>query len=199
VFSWNKSKSPAEALQIWMDPIEQSQLLAVVVALAPRRVLEWGSGQSTQFMLDRAPTLERLVTIEHDREAYEKSANSFTDPRVSIHHVAPDQGPPAGKRTDAKVIAWNQKAEFDASLLKSYAEKPSALSEGPFDLVMVDGRARRFCIPLGYSLLRPGGVLVVHDAQRVEYREVLRGLGHATFLDPWKQGQVCVVRKDAAD
>jgi predicted O-methyltransferase YrrM len=198
VFSWNKSKSPAEALQVWMDPIEQSQLLALVVGLAPRRVLEWGSGQSTQFMLERAPGLERLVTIEHDAEAHEKAARSFSDTRLAIHHVPADQGPPAGKRTDAKVISWNQKAEFDPGLLRSYAEKPKSLGESPFDLVMVDGRARRFCIPVGFSLLREGGVLVVHDAQRVEYREVLRGLGSPVFLEPWKQGQVCVVRKEGA-
>ena len=49
---------------------------------------------------------------------------------------------------------------------------------------------------MGWGLLAPGGVLVVHDAQRDRYRSALMGLGpEPCWLDPWVQGQICVVRK----
>ena len=85
-------------------------------------------------------------------------------------------------------------AETDASLLRSYVEFPASLGQS-FDFVLVDGRARCFCMKAGFSLLRPGGVMVLHDAQRVEYHATAKSLGRAVFLEPWKQGQICLVRK----
>jgi hypothetical protein len=59
----------------------------------------------------------------------------------------------------------------------------------------VDGRARCFCLKEGFDLLRPGGVIVLHDAQRADYHDAVKSLGEAIFLEPWKQGQICLVRK----
>ena len=44
-------KSQSQALAIWMDPVEYSQLQAILETLAPRICLEWGSGGSTQTLL----------------------------------------------------------------------------------------------------------------------------------------------------
>jgi len=38
-------------------------------------------------------------------------------------------------------------------------------------------------------------VLIVHDAQRPVYHPTLNEIGRAVFLEPWVQGQVCLVRK----
>ena len=43
-----------------------------------------------------------------------------------------------------------------------------------FDFVRVDGRARSLCVREGFELLRPGGVLAMHDAHRV-LRDNARG------------------------
>jgi hypothetical protein len=60
----------------------------------------------------------------------------------------------------------------------------------------VDGRARRFCLKAGWDLLRPGGVLVLHDAQRTDYHDVLFSLGPSpVLLEPWRRGQLALVRK----
>ena len=48
--------------------------------------------------------------------------------------------------------------------------------EGPFDFVLVDGRARRFCIREGFQLLRDGGLLLLHDSQRTDYHDALEAL-----------------------
>ncbi len=181
-------------LRVWMDPIELSQVLAVVHALGARRALEWGSGGSTQAFLRECSFLEEWVSVEHDAAWSEQVQKSIADPRLSLHHVAPDRPLPPGKHSEAVQNEWNARAEHEPSLLESYVAHPRSLG-GAFDFVLVDGRARRFCIREGFSLLRAGGVLVLHDAQRNEYHDVLRELGSPVFLNPWKQGQVCLLRK----
>ncbi len=74
------------------------------------------------------------------------------------------------------------------------ADFPATLGTS-FDFVRVDGRARSLCVREGFELLRSGGVLVMQDAQREEYRHALNEAGRAVFLDPWVQGQICFVRK----
>lgn len=64
-----------------------------------------------------------------------------------------------------------------------------------FDLVFVDGRARRFCLSAGWALLRPGGVMALHDAQRPLYHDVLFSLGQPLLLEPWRRGQLAILRK----
>jgi hypothetical protein len=182
-------------LRVWMDPIEHSQVLAALHTLAPSRCLEWGSGGSTQSLLQKCDFVQQWVSVEHDRAWYEQVRDNITDPRLSLHHVAPDSYLPPGKHSEAEVNAWNARAEHEPELMASYVGKPRALGGAPFDFVLVDGRARRFCIREGFGLLRPGGLLILHDAQRTEYHDALSTVGKPYFLTPWKQGQVCLLRK----
>jgi hypothetical protein len=43
-----------------------------------------------------------------------------------------------------------------------------------YDVVLADGRARPQCAFMALSLIRPGGVLVIHDWERARYHIVLR-------------------------
>jgi predicted O-methyltransferase YrrM len=178
-----------------MHPVELSQVTAIVEALAPKRCLEWGSGGSTRQMLEQFPFIERYVSVEHQAEWCEKVRKAVADPRLSLNLVPPDK--PLGKsnpsRTESE--AWDARAEQDPSVLRSYVGFPATL-EQTFDFVLVDGRARCFCLRAGFDLLRAGGVIVLHDAQREQYHAAVKALGRAVFLAPWHQGQVCLVRKD---
>lgn len=186
------------ALPVWMDPIELSQVRAVVEVLAPRRVLEWGAGGSTRELLATCPFIERYVSVEHNREWHGRVAAVVGDPRLDLHLVEPAEPEPTGGRTRQSreaVTAWRLRAETELALMRAYVELPRTLADPEFDFVLVDGRARSLCVREGFSLLRPGGVLIVHDAQRAEYHQALREVGKPVFLEPWKQGQVCLVRK----
>jgi hypothetical protein len=185
----------ATELRVWMDPIEHSQVLAALHTLAPGRCLEWGSGGSTQSFLRECDYVRSWVSVEHDAAWAERVRDSIKDPRLSLHHVGPDRPLAPGKHSEAEMIAWNARAEQEPELMASYVDRPRSLGEQPFDFVLVDGRARRFCIKEGFSLLRSGGLLVLHDAQRTEYHDALRAVGNPAFLTPWKQGQVCLLRK----
>lgn len=193
VFTFRKKK-PASEFGVYMAPVEFSQLLAVLVAVEPRSVLEWGAGGGTIAILERCPFIETYVSIEHNADWYAEVQGRIRDDRLSLHLCKPDEPLANDKPTREERIAWDARAEVDPALMHTYVHLPETLGK-KFDFVLVDGRARCFCLATGFALLRPGGVLVLHDAQREEYHAALNALATPTFLEPWEQGQLCVIRK----
>ncbi|MEP7051302.1 MAG: hypothetical protein ABJB12_13160 [Pseudomonadota bacterium] len=183
-----------QPLAIWMDPVEFSQLRAIIETLAPRVCLEWGSGGSTQTLLASFPFIEQYVSVEHNRAWHDRVKASVSDPRLRLFQVDADQPLGLEKPTRKQIEAWDERAEAEPALMASYVGLPRTLGL-TFDFVLVDGRARNFCAIEGYELLRSGGILVVHDAQRDEYANVLRSFPRPVFLTPWHQGQIYFVRK----
>ncbi len=181
-------------LKVWMDPIEFSQLVAAIESVRPRRYLEWGSGGSTQAVLERCPFIEEYIAVEHNGAWVETVRKKVRDPRLQLFHIPPDNPLPPGPHPEAVQTEWDEAAEFDRPRLATYIDFPKTLDK-TFDFILIGGRARRFCVEAGFSLLRSGGVLCVHDAQRSEYHDVIRAQGRAVFLQPWKQGQICLLRK----
>lgn len=189
---FRRTRKPEAGLVPYMDPGEFAQLLAILETLAPARILEWGSGGSTKAILERCPFVERFVSLEHDRAWHERVRELVVDRRLELHLVEPDE--PAPREPDA-YKRFADRAEQVRDSFASYVDFPATLGT-TFDFVLVDGRARSFCIAAGWQLLRPGGVLVVHDAQRPEYHPALHGLNaRPVFLEPFGNGQICLVRK----
>lgn len=192
------------ALPVWMHPIEQSQVRAVLETLAPRRVLEWGAGGSTRWLLQDFPSIERCVSIEHNRQWHEIVRERMAgEARLELHLIEPSEPEPqllergsSAQKRERRLArqAYRRRAEVDPALFGAYIEFPAGLGCS-FDFVLVDGRARSLCVRAGYALLRPGGILLLHDAQRAEYHEAMRAVGRPIFLEPWELGQVCFVRK----
>lgn len=180
------------AMLPWMHAVETSQLLAAVTALAPARVLEWGSGGSTRLFLEACPFVEEWIAIEHDPAWYERVRAAVADPRLNLQLIMPEV-PPKENATPQELYDWAVEAERDAGVLRRYVEHPVTL--GPFDFVLVDGRARRFCLPAGFGALRSGGVLALHDAQRTGYHSAFVHLGPVIFLEPFVGGQIALLRK----
>jgi hypothetical protein len=185
-----------------MHPIEFSQLEVVIETLAPRRVIEWGSGGSTRAFPARFRGIERWVSVEHNRAWHERVREKIDDARVTLELRLPDASDPEpemfeeeGGPTRPEYVAWAQRCEDDRSILAGYIDCPREHFD-ELDLAFVDGRARVHCIAQGFALLRDGGMLVVHDAQREIYRAALESLGpRPHFIDPWVAGQICLVRK----
>jgi predicted O-methyltransferase YrrM len=185
------------ALPVWMHEVEARQVLEALASVSPARILEWGAGGSTRLFLQRLEGLRHLHSIEHDAAWCELVDRAISDTRLDLHHVPANEAPPPGTIHDAAVWEWASRAERDPAMMRDYVARARSLG-GEFDAVFVDGRARSFCIREGFELLRPGGVLVLHDAQRLEYHEALRAVGRPEFLPGWVQGQVCVLRKASA-
>lgn len=198
LFSKKKNQDD-QGLRLWMSDAEYGQIRAVVETLKPRVVVEWGSGGSTKHVLADHPFIERYISIEHDAAWVDKVRGEVTDPRLEYHLVEPDIACPEfdwhKPKERAWFKAWKARAENDAEVMASYVAKPATLTDS-CDLVFVDGRARTFCIREGYRMLRPGGMVVLHDAERVEYHGALHECGKPVFLGGWDMGQVAILRKD---
>jgi len=193
-FETRNKSSYRGPLPVYMHPVEFSVLQAVVESTQPRRVLEWGSGGSTRAMLAESPFIERYVSIEDEEKWYENVKSVVVDSRLSIHHVPADQPLPPGRHSVRAVGRWHQKGEEDPAVFARYAAFPRQFDE-QYDLCLVDGRARNYCMPVGFDLLAPGGVMVIHDAERRYYDDTIAKLGRAVYFEPWHQGQMCLIRK----
>ena len=112
----------------------------------PTRIIEWGPGLSTELMLQHAPGAQ-ITSIEHDAAWHQKAAEKF------------------GDRIDLRLVSATARNS-------SYAT--TAYACGPFDLAFVDGRRRVECCLIALSLLRPGGVVILHDICRDNYMRPLR-------------------------
>lgn len=190
----------AAGLRIWMHPVEFSQLLAVLETARPELVLEWGVGGSTAAILRECPFVRRHVAVEHDAQWAGRVRAAIADPRLDLHLVEPDrplQTSSGGRASKREYKAWCRAAETTPALLDSYVRLPATLHR-EYDFVFVDGRARCFCLAEGWRLLRPGGTMMLHDAQRKEYHAAVRALGSSRFLEPYGKGQMCVMHKPAA-
>jgi hypothetical protein len=119
-------------------------------------VLEWGSGGSTVYFTKymRGKSIEySWDSVEYNRSWYEK-IRDLTKNDKSINIALFDVG-----NNGLKQINTN---------MDKYVEYPESLGK-KFDVVLVDGRKRRRCLIEAKKLIRPNGVVFLHDAQRKYY------------------------------
>lgn len=132
----------------------------------PPRVFEYGSGASTVWLARRAG---RVDSVEHDAEFAR-----HMDPAVSSHPNA-----------SVRVVEPVPRAHPDARSGKhgyeglDFADYVRAIDEvrGPFDLVVVDGRAREACLAAAAARLARDGVIVFDNSRRRRYREAITRSG----------------------
>ncbi|MCH9687913.1 MAG: hypothetical protein K0V04_41165 [Deltaproteobacteria bacterium] len=186
-------------MPVWMHPIEFSQVRAVLASVAPEHMVEWGSGGSSRAWLDALPGLRTLWSVEHHAQWGERVRDSIDDPRFHLdlqpppaHDPEPEHRP-GDKQTAAAHRAWCMRCEEDPELMRHYVEAPRKAGV-VFDVALVDGRARVLCLREAMALVRPGGMVMLHDAQREEYQAAAHALGEPLFLQPWVQGQLCLLR-----
>jgi len=128
------------------------------------RMLEWGAGGSTVWLAQNLPERATLTSIEHDRAWFYEVANHLGNGgrgrRENVRMLLREPTGPLGTNATA--------AEDDPACLWPYI---NAADGARFDVVLVDGYARGTCLAKARSLLNPGGVVVLHDAQREWYDE----------------------------
>ncbi len=107
-------------------------------------VIEFGSGRSTRWLAIRSA---RVLSVEHDEEWYRRIKLALE--ADDIHNV------------DYRFVGAGS---VDESRL--YTAPLGEVAPGTVDVVIVDGLHRAACANAAIDLLRPGGSLVVDDAQR---------------------------------
>lgn len=130
------------------------------------RVLEYGSGASTVWLARRAAQVD---SIEHDRGFAE-----VVTTLVSVHAGARVHCVPAVPSSNPSTASG--KRGFAALDFSAYASAVDHL-DGPFDLVVIDGRARAACLRHALPHLAPDAVVVFDNSWRRRYRDTIEGCG----------------------
>jgi hypothetical protein len=133
-------------------------------------VFEWGSGRSTPWFADR---VDRLVSVEHSPEWYEKGREKLA--KLGIRNVELILVTPSVE-TD---FSWERDWPFFGLLGHApggaeyigYMRAIDRFQDGSFDCVCIDGRARVGCLPHAVSKLAWNGFIILDDSQRPRYGE----------------------------
>lgn len=129
----------------------------------PKICLEWGAGYSTLYFSKYLEKDAKWIAVEHDKHWFDKIKRLVRqDSRVSIYYIPPNQSPWTDPYGDGSI-----------SDLKDYVTFPEKLNE-KIDFILIDGRARKFCLITALKLLKDDGVVILHDANRKYYRSTFR-------------------------
>ena len=147
----------------WFVASANADLEQRVAAGQIRSVLEFGSGGSTVFFAERGA---RVVSIEHQPKwrARVQAELSRRGLSAEIRLALPDQTP------QAAIYRGRDKRSYRA-YVKAGTAAARQVFGGRVDCILVDGRARVACVRAALRYLRPGGVLVLDDAERGAYRD----------------------------
>lgn len=137
------------------------------------QIFEWGSGGSTVFFAKR---VQSVVTIEHDPEWYSTMFNQLQ--QSNIRNVQLLLRPPEEFEAGDEAYTSTDEACKELSF-RGYAEAIDRYPDRFFDLVLVDGRARKACMRHAFIKIRPGGYLLLDDSERPDYQS------EKAFLSDW--------------
>lgn len=132
----------------------------------PIRVFEWGSGASTMWLAKRT---DEIITVEHHPEfAAMIGPRLEALPGVAFREVsAPASATPA---------IGSQKPGSEGLDFTNYVHAIDE-TEGDFDLIVIDGRAREACLAVAAPRLAADGLIVFDNSHRKRYVEAIRGSG----------------------
>ena len=135
----------------------------ILAAHPEARVFEWGSGASTLWLAARA---KEVISIEHDmdwaREVQLRLDKSPNGSKVSLSHV--------GSQTEGNISS--NKRGFEGQFFDDYVAAIGN-TQGQFDLIVIDGRAREACLNIAIARLAPGGRILLDDFKRKRYRDAV--------------------------
>lgn len=144
---------PPETASSWDSYMDT--LLAVLHHLKPNHIFEFGSGKSTGIMA-MAPSVESIVTVEHDHEYYAKFNRAAFDNLEMLYVPNIDE----------------------------YAHAFPGFPHGrKYDLIFVDGANRSRCLRESKAYLLFDGLVLLHDAAREEYEEAIQLYKYSVFTD----------------
>ncbi|MGB3443439.1 MAG: class I SAM-dependent methyltransferase [Actinophytocola sp.] len=128
------------------------------------RIFEYGAGASTLWLAKRAAHVD---SVEHDTGWAESVRGMLADSpgNVKLHAV-----PPTSATADS-VVRSGRVGHTDLD----FGDYVSTIDEvgGPFDLIVVDGRARVDAFRRSLDHLADGGVVVFDNIKRKRYWEVI--------------------------
>ena len=140
---------------------EIQQVKAALLEQPAPRVFEWGLGASTLWYthwLASQGRDYRWYGVDHDRVWH-----AYVVARADSERVSVTCAPFEDWTMDDATQRYVSTPAHDA-----YIEAPLRLG-GTFDLLVIDGRFRRRCVDVAMQVVRPGGLVLLSEAQRTFY------------------------------
>lgn len=134
-------------------------------------VFEYGAGGSTFFFLRHKCN---VVSVEHNADWHDiviKKLGRNDSKEDCCLFLRPPvySGKTVDYRDEANCVSFD--ADFYGYNFSDYVKHISQYEDRSFDLILVDGRARRSCLNYAASKIKPGGLLVLDNSDRKEYLE----------------------------
>jgi len=154
------------------------------------RVFEWGSGASTIYYTRYLTSVGRDFewhamdnSIKWQGSVQQRLAQAGLDGRVQVHcREFPAFWELPGYTPGGPVPPASY---CGSAVVEGYVALPSELGS-PFDVMIVDGRFRRRCLLLARDVLAPGGVVMLHDANKPHYHPSLSAFPQVRMLQTGK-------------
>lgn len=129
----------------WLTDTANAFLANLLWTGADLKILEFGMGSSTLFF-SRAPSVQHLVSVEHDhtyafKSMKEQQKSFLTTIKYDVHIMG-----------------------------RPYHSICKKFDDNYFDIVLVDGRDRVKCIEQAISKIKPGGILILDNSEREYYQ-----------------------------
>lgn len=177
----------------WMDPDDVAILEEVMRAYAatghPLDILEWGSGGSTLMcaeLLHKLGIRFQWTAVEH-HQSWNKRICGKVAARIKEGKIPKDC-------VDVHFVPLQSNGNLYVSIPwihgdpKELLDVPeSTIKRRKFDIVIVDGRYRRRCVIRARELLKPNGILLLHDAERSWYQCAMAEYEHQARLTKKKK------------
>lgn len=134
-------------------------------------VFEWGMGGSTLFFLDRAG---QIVSVDHDATWFDRlhelisSNDAWKGYRIEPTCLSQDQA------VDPSSIDQygSSSPEYQSHRFEDYVRVIDQYDDQSFDIIVDDGRSRPSCVKHGIPKLKLGGILVLDNAERPQYKQI---------------------------
>lgn len=131
-------------------------------------VFEYGSGASTVWLAKRTLC---VTSVDHDSAWTDRLRPMLASFRnVSLKFVPPDA------TLDPDSRFGSSKEGFADMSFRAYVEAIRQVP-GPFDLIVIDGRARAACLDEAVKHLARDGLIVFDNSRRLRYRQAIAGCG----------------------
>jgi len=111
--------------------------------------IEWGSGRSTVWFAHRS---KHVLSIEHYPNWHQRVCGLLKESGV-------------GDRVDYRLVPLDI-GEYDEPANHPYCDAADALANGSVDYALVDGMLRMSCMRVAMRKLKPGGLLILDNANR---------------------------------
>lgn len=142
----------------WLVP---DSIPAIEALLAPgQRAFEWGAGRSTLWLARHGV---RVTSVE-GRPAWHEQVRR----RVVASGL--------GERVELKLVEVERDYDVPLATVERYAGAIDVMPDRSLDLVLVDGHFRVPCVARSLPKLKPGGHLVIDNADIADLAETIAGL-----------------------